>query len=154
MLKSCLLQIIGLCITTIAFSQDNTLNFSYNDIGNQILRESSYSVNTVSNKKLVDEQANEQLTDKQKLVDDLKNQLVLYPNPTKDIIYVNLPSKYMTLISEISLIDFTGKTIPLFYKRNKGDKLKIDFTIQPTGIYIVQFRLEGSLIVTKRIIKE
>jgi Zn-dependent metalloprotease len=77
------------------------------------------------------------------------DKILIYPNPTKDIITIALEDNHNT--STILLLDNLGRTVysELFDTSNK----KVDITSLPKGIYTLLF-LNGEDIYTKKIVKQ
>jgi len=74
-------------------------------------------------------------------VDDITDQnLVIYPNPTSEILNVELP----TLTSEkIQLFDLTGKLVNEF--KNDNLVFKTDISQLQNGVYIIRFCINGEV---------
>ena len=82
----------------------------------------------------------------------LENELLIYPNPGKNIFYINhLPGE----TSEIIIRNSAGKivmSIPYNAAVNKKE-LKLDLTNFKSGIYVLEFKI-GDQIITRKLIKE
>lgn len=70
----------------------------------------------------------------------------IYPNPSRDILYVDIPAGIV--ISEINIRDIQGKTA---LRPFKADSYKIDVSQLASGVYFVTVRSSGQAI-TKRIV--
>jgi hypothetical protein len=80
-------------------------------------------------------------------IDELKNNLKLFPNPTKDIL--NFDSD--VTLSEITITDIYGKQI---LKQNVNVNF-IDVSKLTNGLYFISFKLDkSSLTATKKFIKK
>lgn len=83
-------------------------------------------------------------------IDEVEPQISIYPNPTSSYVNVEL-SEYSSENSELSLIDFSGKTI---YRSNfSGDRTTIDMTNYPPGVYFVKIQTENKIF-TEKIIRQ
>lgn len=84
---------------------------------------------------------------------DIINHLVVAPNPTKGVINVamELPS---TEEVQVSVIDATGRVLMNNAPETfSASNFELDLTAQPSGMYIVRFRI-GDDVVTRRVIKQ
>ena len=78
------------------------------------------------------------------------NQVALYPNPTNGIFNIKMDG---LLPKTLELYDLKGQKI--FFKNeftNTEEKIKIDISSVPSGIYFIKIETENNTI-TKRIIK-
>ena len=77
--------------------------------------------------------------------DALSNEVILYPNPVKDILNIKTTIEY----SEIEVLDLTGKILLT------SKHLKIDISFLNSGAYIVRIKdRDGVVIKTDKIMKE
>ncbi len=67
------------------------------------------------------------------IASDFKNNVIIYPNPSEDIIFLKITG--LTSESEISIIDENGKL--LLKKDMKSDTEQIDISNYPKGLYFV-----------------
>ena len=74
----------------------------------------------------------------------------MYPNPAKNIIYINLRKDFNTL-SNILITDVLGKEIYKFTPTN--DEMEIDISKLSDGIYFVKLSSEKGIF-TQKFIKE
>lgn len=77
------------------------------------------------------------------LEEQIISNLSLFPNPTRNIVYISHPDP----IKEVKLLDLTGK---IMITQNTT---ALDLSLLPTGIYFVQVKVSGVLII-KKIVKE
>ncbi len=80
-------------------------------------------------------------------IEDIYNTFHLYPNPTKDFVYINASET----IDNIKIYDMRGSLV--FIKQISASQFSIDMSAYARGIYIVQLML-GNNVVSKRIIKQ
>jgi len=75
----------------------------------------------------------------------LMNEVVLYPNPTKDFITLKVPDELQN--STVDILNIKGRTIKTFFKIT-SQKL-IDVSSIPSGIYFVRIQSDGNYTVKK-----
>lgn len=75
-----------------------------------------------------------------------------YPNPTNDIVNVNLSLPEGIHNASIKISDLTGKTIKTLYVGFYKKKISIDMSPFNKGIYFLSLYYEGSLVKSKAII--
>jgi len=82
-------------------------------------------------------------------ISDLQSDnIILYPNPVKDILTIEMP---IYLLQSILITNAAGKTLPTIYT-NEKQAIKFDFTNYATGIYFIKMRIQGEEII-KKVIK-
>lgn len=64
-----------------------------------------------------------------------KVDLKIYPNPTADVVWVDLPQAMLNTRVEVQITDFTGKILDV--QIVNGEQLSIDLTNYPTGNYSI-----------------
>jgi Leucine-rich repeat (LRR) protein len=81
-------------------------------------------------------------------VNDLEfsNQLLVYPNPVKDII--SITSNSATIVKNITIFNLLGKE--MFYTKN----LNFNISNLPTGLYVLKIQGEQNKVAIKKFIKE
>lgn len=79
----------------------------------------------------------------------LENAIAIYPNPTKEIIKIDLKSNEINL-SEISIIDNQGKEI----LKQTNNLQTIDISKLSSGIYFIKIKNDSNITITRKIIKE
>lgn len=77
--------------------------------------------------------------------------IIIYPNPTKGILYVEIKDYTDKLKAEFRLSDMSGRTV-INRKANSGYQT-FDISRQAAGIYLLQINISGESVVWK-IIKE
>lgn len=82
----------------------------------------------------------------------LKDCLCLYPNPATDIINIKLSNNEISKTKDIQLnmFDYLGRKINTF--EINTDKLKIDISDKPTGIYYLQIMAGNKFFKTVKLI--
>ena len=81
--------------------------------------------------------------------------LGLFPNPTTGLLTINFELANNNASTTINLIDLNGKlikVIPTNYLSNGFNRLNVDISEVPQGIYFVTIQ-SGSDVITRRIIK-
>lgn len=80
--------------------------------------------------------------------ESLLSEVAIYPNPTKDLIYIN--TKGNQLINKIEVFDFLGREIENIkvFKDNT-----LDMSCLSSGVYLLKLN-SGNTSIIKRIIKE
>ncbi|MFM9945767.1 MAG: sialate O-acetylesterase [Bacteroidia bacterium] len=67
----------------------------------------------------------------------------LYPNPITDHLF--LISAYPTKDCLFTLFDYTGKELPFNFKSICSNKINLDLTLFPSGVYFLKIRSSGNL---------
>lgn len=81
--------------------------------------------------------------------DSIGNQLLLYPNPAKDLVIIdNLPHGE----TEIIVFDITGKV--MVSKLTNAETTRMDTSNLPNGVYIVQFDHNGYITHKKLVVNK
>ncbi len=79
-------------------------------------------------------------------VQEDKNDIQIYPNPTKDFIVIGSKNK----IKNINLVDFSGRKL----RKLKFENDKIDLNDLSKGNYILQIQFKDNTVYNKTITKE
>lgn len=82
----------------------------------------------------------------------LPEALRIYPNPSNGNISLQIPQKLRTNIHSITLYNTLGvtvKKVPL----TRGNKISIDITDKPAGVYFIHIHVNEGESITKKIIK-
>jgi len=79
----------------------------------------------------------------------IENGIKVFPNPSKDIVYISLDELQSNL--EISFFDISGKLI--YEGKMLTQKKKIDISVLQTGIYILKLKDENGNVFTHKITK-
>lgn len=77
-------------------------------------------------------------------VDNIENDFTLYPNPTSDILNINIQNQN---IEKIILYDISGKKLKVY------DNSSLDLKEFKTGLYIIKIHIESRKILTSKVIK-
>nr|WP_322623310.1 ELWxxDGT repeat protein [uncultured Flavobacterium sp.] len=88
------------------------------------------------------------LPDDETYDDKHKNDIVLYPNPSKE--WVNIYSSSSSIIYSLEIFDLTGKQLATTIINNTGYKLATTFL--PNGIYLIKV-MSSNGIITRKLIK-
>jgi hypothetical protein len=86
------------------------------------------------------------------VLDALPNKVDIYPNPTTDLVNINLKDTDFDPESNIEIYNVDGKLVRSVANPNKTNTILVDLSDLPTGMYIVKIQVNGNL-VTERIIK-
>ncbi|PQB07670.1 hypothetical protein BST83_11275 [Polaribacter filamentus] len=82
---------------------------------------------------------------------DLKGYFTAYPNPTKDIVNIMIPSSNLTEVNAVIYNVFQQKVFQNTYKLS-ANKIEISLKNLPTGIYIINLGLDSP--VNLKVVKE
>lgn len=113
----------------VSFAQDKIL-FSYDQAGNQALREICINCTARTTAKPVKELKKEDLQE--------IDQISYYPNPVSEELYLNWELVPDKKVIEIKLISISGKLLQTYVPADK--QMSISFQGYPSGLYIVQLR--------------
>lgn len=106
---------------------ENTINYDYLDL--KIVADTNAGCGATSMK------------------DNLSDNIIIYPNPTSDFVEISNIPNY-----NIKIFSIAGVLIKQI--ENKSNKIKIDFTNQEKGVYLIQFYQDEKIITNKVIIKQ
>ena len=74
----------------------------------------------------------------------------IYPNPTKDVVYI--VDKTIKNDIKVEIVDLTGKVVSTQTVKYDGQKGSLTTNNLPKGVYILKFNTENGTI-TKKLIK-
>ncbi|PHR27332.1 MAG: hypothetical protein COA38_13350 [Fluviicola sp.] len=83
---------------------------------------------------------------------EFADQIKIYPNPTKQKVFVDLNSLEGSELITIQLLDVFGKTLSLSEFFSKTDEFVLDMAERPNGLYFIKV-LQGDKILIRKIIK-
>ena len=84
--------------------------------------------------------------------DNAEDEIVIYPNPSKGIIYFKQnDSNSISRMFLVSVYDITGKTV--VEKRINESNKELDLTLLEKGLYFVKFQLDNNVFVKKIILE-
>jgi len=141
---------------------DPTLIFSYDAAGNQTQRlYCLFGTNCIISRQTPESLSlkEEVLVSIETIVDEMEENvfgkdLKIYPNPTKDIVFINIKSELIYKVESIKIFNSNASLIQEL-KFNADSKLEIDLTGKPSGVYFVHMHMnDGNNSITKKIIKE
>ena len=79
------------------------------------------------------------------------NRIVIYPNPTKGLLFVSTTDQ-SALLTEVVIYNLVGEIVSN-HKVINGEKLvKIDMTAHANGVYFIKACGHGSVLVTERLV--
>ncbi|TNE36474.1 T9SS type A sorting domain-containing protein, partial [bacterium] len=79
-----------------------------------------------------------------------ENNIKLYPNPTNDILYIDLSDKH---VFSFSITDITGKILKQDF-HNFKNQITIDTKSLTTGIYFINLKLSDNQTIQSKFVKE
>ncbi|MDO5968193.1 T9SS type A sorting domain-containing protein [Flavivirga aquimarina] len=140
------------------------LQFAYDNSGNQKQRfycpdNANCSVPTPPAGKITKEENTsvEEVdiqTDVADNLEDYSGQLIMYPNPTKELVNIKIKTELLSKIEFIKIYNINSSLVKSL-KINHDQNLKVDLKDMPTGVYFVHIHLnDGSHSITRKIIKE
>ena len=112
----------------LSVAQDKIL-FSYDQAGNQVLREICINCNARTTAKPVKELKKEDLQE--------IDQISYYPNPVSEELYLNWELVPDKKVVEIKLISISGTLLQSYVPADQ--QMSISFQGYPSGLYLVQF---------------
>ncbi|MCD2260716.1 T9SS type A sorting domain-containing protein [Psychroserpens luteolus] len=84
--------------------------------------------------------------------DKEQNEIMLYPNPSKDGIF-NIKSNDDFSDVKVVVADLTGRIILSSTYKNLDSNVSVDLSNQPSGIYIINLQSNGKTIASKKAIR-
>lgn len=78
--------------------------------------------------------------------------LRLFPNPTSTILTLELPA-FMTSDLTVELLNVTGQTLQFVDTERNGNRLRMNVSALPSGLYWVKVQLEGTIVVRKVVVE-
>lgn len=82
----------------------------------------------------------------------LDNLFKIYPNPTQDILNIDLHSSEYASFDQVSIVDLHGRSLRVEQLNTMSDKFTIDVSEIPNGIYFLSANSEQTTILRKFII--
>ena len=86
---------------------------------------------------------------------DEEGGIILYPNPTKEVLFIELDQGTASMCEEEQIIyvyDHTGKQVDLL-KVNSQTTLSYDVSALSDGMYFVSFQCEEAVLATSKFLK-
>lgn len=120
--------------------------FTYDDEGNQTSR----TIQILTCKTSLRKKESEEVTDDLSPAEEV--QMKMYPNPTKDIVHIDAPTKEQG-VRTVFVFDFSGKLIKEFSFANITQNTEIDLTTLPANNYLLQVQSSNGEQFTQKIIK-
>jgi len=87
------------------------------------------------------------LLDVEQLVFDAN--INVYPNPTSDIVYIEIGKDFAGQVPEIQIYDVLGKIVEVPTKTEAYDKFSVNIKDYPAGLYFVNIFMDGKMITRK-----
>ena len=150
---------LGLCLllTFPCVSQNATLNFEYDEAGNQVkyyycLDGTCYKKQQGSYARATDTPNDESFAvdEEQSKEDILQSEFKIYPNPTSGLLNLHL---HNLAFERIELYDINAKRIQQINTKNK-EFIEIDLSAYPTGTYLLHAQKIDGQIITRKIIRK
>ncbi|QTD36384.1 T9SS type A sorting domain-containing protein [Polaribacter batillariae] len=82
-----------------------------------------------------------------------ESQLTVYPNPTENKVLIRVQQELLTQIHTIRIYN-TNSTLLKNLSFNKANKIEVDLTNKPAGVYFLHLHLKNGKSITKKIIKK
>lgn len=121
-----------------------TIVFSYDNSGNQIMRQFVENFSPIQDKN----EPQQELP----LSELFEKAIIVYPNPTRGLFYIEWEKEISNYIFQVRVLSASA-VLQLLEVKNSENKLSIDLTLSQSGIYFVQFIFTDQSIVSKKIIK-
>ncbi len=148
----------------LGINPNSSLIFAYDNAGSQKQRfycpDAGCSVSsppagkTTGDKNAVSEENNVDAANQNGL-NDYDGQLIMYPNPTKDIVFIKIKSELLSKIESVRIFNVNSTLIETLKAIDPNEKLKVDLTGKPTGVYFLHIHLnDGSNSITRKIVKD
>jgi len=126
--------IILTLLASVAFSQSQSIKFNYDASGNRILR----FIITKSTEASISDSAVPSTDYQNQHLANL--QIVIYPNPTTDIIHIKLNSLDKDITVDAHIFSEKGEKLTSF--TINGCERNYDFSNYSTGIYYLKIRID------------
>lgn len=85
------------------------------------------------------------------LTEVTQSEVIIYPNPFTNQVNIQLPESFSNDL-QIKISDLNGRTIYSTSYKNQGNKIELNTSSLPKGIYLITLKSEGKTIV-KKVIK-
>lgn len=82
-----------------------------------------------------------------------ENQLTVFPNPTENRVSIRVEQELLAQIHTIRIYN-TNSTLLQNLSFNKANKIEVDLTNKPAGVYFLHLHLKNGKSITKKIIKK
>lgn len=103
-------------VVQVVFNDGYEKNYVYDNLGNR----TQLNINTLS----VDEEA-------------LKNVIVLYPNPSEDILNIKIPDNIDSKNASIQLYDINGRLVTQNVPSIIDNKISVEINTLSNGVYLI-----------------
>jgi len=145
------LLILALICTGLAqFSNSfcQTVSYSYDDVGNMVVRRVISLKSAKADKGSLNELADDEFIDK-----TFTDQVVrIYPNPTRGFLEIEIPYNQDELpIIKITVTDLSGRVI--IDKMAEQGRTSIDLSSSPNGMYLLNLK-KGTVVSVWKVIKQ
>ena len=133
--------------STFLYSQTGSWQFTYDAAGNQIKR--TYCTGNCA----PDKKAAEEIEEDQPLAEQWDDKLIMYPNPTSGMLYIDLGEIQAQGLQSIRVYNYIGSLIYEIPPHQKS-KAGIDLSRQASGVYIARFHFSDNSTFSQKIIKK
>ena len=141
MKKSFLFILVFGLFSVFSFAQD-TLNFSYDDAGNQVEKEIPPPPTTTNPTGYY-------------FINELPKEIRIFPNPTSSLVTIDWTEAYKGKIAHILIMPVSGYSLLKLSLIGENDlKFEFDMTSQIAGIYPTFIYLKDGGIISTKIIKQ
>lgn len=118
-----------------ANGQETKLNFSYDNEGNQIMREIVFQrENATAKDSLV---KLETIAEQEMIPADVENTLSYYPNPVSEELYLKWGNQDQTFVNGIEVYSLSGQSIQKIDNLKGANSKAVPFSRHPAGFYNV-----------------
>ena len=139
-------------------NENSKLIVAYDNAGNQTQRfycsDPDYCVPLASKNEHIEEFTSKDLIEEDPDIAEIDyvNQLQIYPNPTKDMVTVQLDSELLSNIEYVRLYN-TNSSLLQELSFEGTNKVRVDLSEKPVGVYFIHIHLNDGNSITKKIIK-
>lgn len=137
-------------------NEDSSLIFSFDTAGNQTQRfycsDPEYCSPIAARKKEIEEYTSEEeLTNEEESEAEVAEQLKIYPNPTSGNATIQIQEELLSDIQFIKIYTANSVLVKDLELEDAKNKLDVDLSEQPVGLYFVHIHLKDGNSITKKI---
>jgi len=141
--------LLGFLLLSSSFTFSQTLEFHYDESGNQIERK----LKTEETARSSGKDAKNAAIDLFASNDAISKDFVIYPNPTRGKVTLEWKAKYTGRIIEIQLADFLGRVEGVSFN-GKSNSITLNLSEKKEGVYIMNFYLDDGRRIEKKILRQ
>lgn len=136
---------------SLATNAQQKLTFSYDDAGNQIIRELCLSCTSKPAKEIKEIEA---LVEEDMLKFSEGDAISYYPNPVKEELYLTWQQTEVSHITSIQIFSITGQLFKQYLTNSKTNNQNIPFQSYPSGVYAILLNYSNGEEKSIKIIKQ